>query len=279
MLMNQIKEDWCDVFLHIDKKSSLNPENLLNKLDFKNVYFTKKRHSVNWGSYSTVEAIFELLELVRETSVQKNEKYDRIIFLSGQDFPIANNKNIYSFFENNKDKEFMDLRKIEKKTPFYRRINNVRIYSWLHSENKTKRVLARIVKNIPRRYKQEIDYYYGSGWFNITYSLLEYLLSLNDSENSLLKYFKLASCPDESLFHTLLMDSPFKTNLINDNLRYIIFPEPNVGNPLILKENDFEAIVASGKLFARKFDIQEDGIIIEKLKEMLEISELKTISI
>ena len=103
MLINQLKEDWCDVFLHIDKKSSLDPSSLLNKLASQEIYFTKQRHSVYWGSYSTVEAILELLGLVRDVSVQKKEKYDRIVFLSGQDFPIVSNEHILDFFEKNQD--------------------------------------------------------------------------------------------------------------------------------------------------------------------------------
>ncbi len=97
---------------------------------------------------------------------------------------------------------------------------------------------------------------------------MEYLLLLKENKSKLIDFFKLSFIPDESLIHTILMNSPYKENLINDNLRHYVWKR-DVGSPNVLEEKDFESILASGKLFARKFDIEQDRMIIEKLQEAI----------
>ncbi|MBQ1447153.1 MAG: hypothetical protein IIZ14_07865 [Solobacterium sp.] len=42
------------------------------------------------------------------------------------------------------------------------------------------------------------------------------------------------------------------------------------GLPEVFRDSDFERLTRSGKNFARKFDIQEDPLIICRIKEYIE---------
>jgi hypothetical protein len=58
------------------------------------------------------------------------------------------------------------------------------------------------------------------------------------------------------------MNSPYRDTIVNDDLRYSRWPPLPAPHPVILREDDFERIVASGKLFARKFDpAQSAGLL------------------
>lgn len=71
--------------------------------------------------------------------------------------------------------------------------------------------------------------------------------------------------PDEFLFNSLIMNSPFRSNISEKkNLRYIDWSEGNA-SPKVLKMEDFEKVINSNCFIARKFDENVDKEIIEKI--------------
>ncbi|MNL64977.1 hypothetical protein D3C87_1892530 [compost metagenome] len=60
------------------------------------------------------------------------------------------------------------------------------------------------------------------------------------------------------------MNSPFKAQTVNDNLRYIDWAEGEA-HPNILRYEDLNKIRDSGMMFARKFDIEIDTSILDAL--------------
>jgi len=73
---------------------------------------------------------------------------------------------------------------------------------------------------------------------------------------------------DEFFYATILMNSPYKDSIVNDNLRLIKWAEGSA-NPVILKQKDLNSIVASDKLFARKFDVSIDDGILNQIDALL----------
>jgi Core-2/I-Branching enzyme len=74
--------------------------------------------------------------------------------------------------------------------------------------------------------------------------------------------------PEEIFFQTVLMNSPFKNQIENDNLRYIIWQSPS-RHPEILRKSDFSGCINSKKLFARKFDCTVDEEVLCMLDEAI----------
>ena len=84
---------------------------------------------------------------------------------------------------------------------------------------------------------------------------IKYLLKYIESGvgKKILNNYKRILIPDETFFHTLLMNSEYKDEIINKSLWYIdweIGPE----YPRILRLEDYDKIKKSNKLFARKFN-------------------------
>jgi hypothetical protein len=95
-----------------------------------------------------------------------------------------------------------------------------------------------------------------SRW-TISYDCAGYILAFTKKNQRFIDFFKLCHIPDEMFFHTIIMNSPYKPKVFNDNLRYVDWAEAKP-NPKILTRDDLPKLLASEKLFARKFDTSVD---------------------
>jgi len=64
------------------------------------------------------------------------------------------------------------------------------------------------------------------------------------------------------------MNSPFKNQVVNDNLRCITWTD-GVANPRILTQADFGLLETSPKFFARKFDVTVNEKILDEIDELI----------
>ena len=83
-------------------------------------------------------------------------------------------------------------------------------------------------------------------------------------ERDVERWFKYGIGVDELFVQTIAMQSPYKNKIENDNKRFIDWHR---GQPYTWKSENYEEIINSKKLFARKFSIDEDPKIIEMIKK------------
>ena len=101
--------------------------------------------------------------------------------------------------------------------------------------------------------------YKGSNWFSINHELARYVLS---RKKEIKKRFKNSKCADELFLQTISKNSPFKHNIVPSNLREIDWIR---GAPYTYWKADYSMLLASDKLFARKFSTETDSEIIEMI--------------
>jgi hypothetical protein len=93
------------------------------------------------------------------------------------------------------------------------------------------------------------------------------VINFCDRHISLMKFMETVRFPEEMLFQTLLMNSEFSGDCINDDLRFVKWIHGK-SNPEILDEHHFEEIRNAGsKFFARKFDAERSARLITLLNE------------
>ncbi len=122
-----------------------------------------------------------------------------------------------------------------------------------------------------RKFPEGFPPYAGSQWFSVTKDCAEYILKIHREHPELKKYFKHTLLSDESFFTTILVHSPYKEKMAQSNYRYIRWTGKGARtHPEILTKADLPDLKASQKLFARKFDMQQDGEILNLIdKEIL----------
>jgi hypothetical protein len=89
-----------------------------------------------------------------------------------------------------------------------------------------------------------------------------------DKNKKYIKRYKWTICADE-IFYQTIINQIDGINIINNCLRYIDW-KSGPEHPRILRINDYEKIMESGNLFARKFDETVDNEIIDKIYATIE---------
>ncbi len=89
--------------------------------------------------------------------------------------------------------------------------------------------------------------------------MAKYLISKKDDIKRIFNYTLGA---DEIFLQTVAMESPFYKTIVDDSLREIDWKR---GEPYTYRIDDYDMLMKSSKIFARKFCSEIDDKIIEKI--------------
>lgn len=261
MIKNMMHDDF-DFYIHVDKKYDINPHLFLEALP--NVYFINNRVDVKWAGFNTVIATFECIKEIVSTGIQ----YDFINFLSGQDYPLKSAAYLADFFKENKGKEFLSFRDI--RNDWKEGLIRMERYFLINHDFKGRYTLERLINFImPRRKIPYNMHPYGKSMFwMLSPEIAMYVVNKVESDKKLTNFFYFCWASDEFVFQTILMNSPHKNNIVNNNYRYIDWSEGGA-NPKTLDENDFEQIEKADMLFARKLDIEKSAKLFDMIDNKL----------
>lgn len=258
-----------DIYIHWDKGSGYIDRDSLKKcVKYSNLYFVKPIR-ITWGGYKLVRC--ELLLL--SEAVKGHYCYYHL--LSGIDLPLKTPAQINAFFRENMGKQFI----VSCRTAIEWRDALCRVEYYYFFQDvigrdsnmicnilrKMQDVLLSVQKRLQVNRIKNIDFELraGSQWFSITHNMAEYVLS---QKNCIKKFFKYSFVPDESFLHTLAYMSPYKNDIVNNNLRCIDWER---GKPYVYTAEDYEMLISSDALFARKFSLNTDKIIISKIYDYI----------
>lgn len=263
-----------DFYIHVDKKvKNFDFEKFRIIIKKSKIIFTE-RLDVKWGHSSQINCELILLK----SAIKNNYSYYHL--LSGVDMPIKSKEEIYNFFEKNNGKEFIQFQNKQYNIRFNERFEIYHLFPYF-CRSRYKYILGimeiffielqKILK-VNRIKNQNINFQKGANWFSITDNFVKYVLS---KEEWIQNIFKYTSCCDEIFLQTLIINSKFQENLydkkFDDNhitsvKRYIDW---NRGGPYVFRKEDFNDLINSEALFARKFDLNVDREIVDMIFEKL----------
>ena len=266
-LVNRLNTSNSLFYIHVDAKADVEP--FKNKLlSFDNVVFISKRASVTWGGFNMVRATLNGLQEI----ANKIDSDDYIVLLSGQDYPLKANDIIYNFLLENSGKIFLHWYKL----PYKWLDGEGGLYRFQHywvTDCKAKRLVNRIIKFlnskfIPRKLPYGMKPYAGTQWWTISGACALYIIQFIKQHPFYIWFNMFTSIPDEMFFHNIIMNSKWSTSVINDDLHHIEFPGPKT-----FTIEDINKLCESEDLFARKFDIDVDSAVLDKIdSEFLHIN-------
>lgn len=262
ILLSMLDEGDNDVYLHVDKRS----KSLRQKLDaFKmqkaRLFVLEQPIKVYWGDISQVKVEYLLFE-----TALANGPYAYYHLLSGTDLPIQRQAYIHDFCRQHAGKEFVgfwlsashqrDLnRKVHRYYLFTQHLKDRHTNRFIHSLTSFCRNMVLIVQKATRyRKPSDLEFRKGPNWVSITNDFCVYLI---EHKESVLKHFRFTLCADEIFLQSVLWNSPFRGNIYNledtnkGSMRMIDWER---GNPYVWRNEDFDELVQSDKLFARKFN-------------------------
>ncbi|HMG08736.1 MAG TPA: beta-1,6-N-acetylglucosaminyltransferase [Mucilaginibacter sp.] len=269
-LITNIQGAAVDIYIHNDKKNNINLKLIEGQYEHGKIFVLDDPLIITWGGFNLTRCFIMLMN-----TCLKNGVYDYIFLISGQDFPLANHHQINSFLLKNKGKEFVEYYDIPyagwpnlnggiDRYQYLWPVDDMGLYKAQDFVNYQKK------ENIKRPFPEMLKPYGGSCWFTITYRFMEYICNyLDDHQEYLYEYFNYVLLADEILLQSIMLNSPFKNNIVNNNLRYIDWhsgPE----YPKLLTIADNKEMHKSDCLFARKFDSATDNEIINLLERKLQ---------
>ena len=278
-LVDVLATDSSHVFVHLDRKASFPPAEVLAEVRRPDcVTLVSPQLRVQWGAPSLLHATLLLLR-----TASRSASFDYHHLLTGQCHPTRHPEEILRFFREHRGREFLESFPLpstiwgpegglDRMTYYHfygllnaqKRVGGIRLnHRIIHLLVKLQR-LAGLRRRLPGSFP---DYYGGSAYWSLTGACVEYVLGELRRTPDLEKAFDYTCSAEEILFQTLIMNSPFKEQVSDTNLRYIDWSHRNGSLPANLDETDLEAILSSGALFARKFDPTHSRVLLTRLCE------------
>ena len=257
-LIKRLSTNRADVYIHLDKKSSLSEFKHLLLLP--NVFFINNRTNIGWGNYSMVEGTLKSFTEI----LQSNIKYSHINLLSGHDYLLKSVAELEDFLFANKEHSFLEYLSIYNE--WQESKERITKYSLGDLKIPFKYTLQKWVNQLfpDRTIPNQMEPYGRSQWMTLTPQAIKYVMEYLKKNPNVLRFFKRTWGVDELIFQTILLNSPLKDSIINNNLRFIEF-EKNAVNPRILTQADAKALLDSGKFIARKFSLEQSPEIFQLL--------------
>lgn len=244
----------CEIYIHLDKKQVFSESEIDELRNLEGVRGVLQKYKVNWGSY---EMLLAEIELLRVSYRQGIPCYYHLF--SGLDYPL---KPLWYFLEffNKKarinyiccsDLKIQHLReRLMQYQPYYAFPDR------LHSQKKIDKLvnfqrilgISRRIDNLPEQI------YIGSQWFSITDEAAGMVLSESADNKRFLRRLKNTFAPEEIYINTLVRNLLPPEKVCDTNLRYIRWRCENGNCPANLDLSHLKYCLASGSLFARKFN-------------------------
>jgi len=267
-------------FIHVDKKAHAEIYKRMTEslASCENVHFLE-RHAIYYGDYSHVRAT---LAGIRKLLVFQIP-FDYVILITGQDYPIKSNEQIETCLRDSGQKSYMEYFSLPDGDNWkddnggQDRINYwylhwrgwelplmKRIQSWVSIPDRTWSFLSKVLplqRCLPGKFKG----YGGSAYWCLSRDCTEYVDEFTRRNRSFVKFFEHVGIPGEIFFQTILLNSPLRDRVVNDNLRYIVWS--NSRHPATLGKPDFDLFMDTHNLFARKFDITKDEKVLDMIDQ------------
>lgn len=255
-LIRALDQESSVFFIHIDQKTPIAPfKAAMPRQD--NIVFLPDRVPVAWGQLSIVSATLKLLR----TAINSGRTFTYYTLLSGSDYPIKDRAVIAARFQAS-DRQYI---RIDRKLA-----------------GEPRNAHFRFVKRLPDgKYYGDLTPYHGSMYWSLTADCVHFILEFLDANPGYLDIHQHVFAPDEILFHSLLKHSPFAEAITHDfeqgtctdNLHhgnhYIDWAGRHQREYLTLDERDFEDLLESEALFARKFDEVQSSKLLEMIDQQI----------
>lgn len=269
-LLRLLDDERNDFYIHIDKKVSDFPFERFRTIPAKSAVYFTPRLDVRWADFSLTECQLIMLREARKVG------YRYYHLLSGVDLPLKDNDAIHAFFEQHDGREFVHFCSEEQTEAIRFHVEYYHFRRLMRAPGKLERAAGYALTGasrllyglgLKRKWPVNIRLAYGSNWCSITDELAAYIL---EKEDWVRKHFRLTCISDELYIQTLVENSDFRRRLYHSekddsNLANVRCIDWKRGNPYVFRSGDFDELIASPCLFARKFSGKVDGEIIERI--------------
>lgn len=279
MLLELLDDPRNDIFIHIDKRSGDFPEaELRAAVKYSGLEFIPRKN-VYWADFSQTEVELDLME-----AASRKQTYHYYHLLSGMCLPIKTQDEIHAFFDQ-QDKEFIGMMPDGKEyTKRYANYYHFLLHNPIYRKCKPLKALDRILMylqkavGIDRLRGQNLVIATGWTWFSVTDRHVKHLLDHKDFIN---RVFRHTIASDEMFMGTMVVNFGLEDRVYDitgqNGYDYTIGSKRLIDDsaraPYVWgtrnTEEDFQTLMNSHCMFARKFDERVNLEIIQRIYDTL----------
>ncbi len=279
-LLKCLDDERNDLYVHVDAKAQFDESAFAGVCSRSRLVFIPRR-KVRWGGLSQTRATLALMAAASEMH------HDYYHLLSGVDMPLLSNDQFDAFIQSLGGKllvHYPDVKNflLSAKTHWLFIDSPVADWTWMAKVFKFRGMpWHKIMYGLDRRLTTAVQRFFGVdrtkkipytlatglNWVSLPEDALRHVLAHKDE---FLAFSKHTFASDERLTQTLILNSEFYSRVFfaDENTRTTHTTRYSVwhnGSPVALKSADYDKIVQSGMLFARKFDENIDLDVVERL--------------
>lgn len=279
-LMQFLDSEDSDIYLHVDRKAADYDVSAVRNTCRLSRVILLPRKKLAWSGSSLTKC--EIAMLCKALP----SKYDYYHLISGDDIPLRPLTEIHQYFDAHAGGQFVSINWEATRNPgIYSRIRQFYLFQDLIGRRgaglrallwEFQLILVNVQKKLGvdrcRDFRLRLGK--GSQWFSVTHDFAEYTVKLYDTE--LKRRFAFSKASDELLMQTAILNSEefFPRLSSNGNMRLIDWSRsPDGGSPYTFTSDDYEQMMASGKLWARKVSRDVDSRIIDRIYQTIDPQE------
>ncbi|HZG36016.1 MAG TPA: beta-1,6-N-acetylglucosaminyltransferase [Gaiellaceae bacterium] len=261
-LLRRLADGEARIAVHVDAKT---PEGVYRRMRHEasglaHVHFLP-RHRSFWAGFGHVRTTLKGIE----HHLANPEPFDYAILLTGQDYPLVPPAVIRRRLAEAEGASFLNWFPLP--TERWDANGGLDRFERLHLVS-YKSLHLRLPWR--RRIPGGLRPFGGSAYWCLARPAVEYVADYTRRNPRYVRFFSRVFVPDELFFQTLLLNSPLRESMIDDDLRYLDWQRRPA--PAILRVDDLDTMLASGKLFARKFDESIDSRVLDELDRQLDLA-------
>jgi Core-2/I-Branching enzyme len=298
-LRSQLPES--PIVVHHDVFHGEFPRALLAPID--NVHLLTSGKRIIWGDFSQVDLICWLLTWMRE-----HLEFDWMVLLSAQDYPIKPLADLVDDLGRaGADAVFHATPIGQLPTAKARRTMRRRyLFQYRSPADRARRLPGRVrdvlrwstgslidalnilqplfrINRLPDRIPHRFGWrarttpfgsgrpcWHGSSWFALSRRALEYVLEYTADHPEYVDYYRRTMNPDESMLATLVFNSG-ELRIANRSITYTRWSSSKSGHPDVFCLDDLPDLLAAREYFARKFDIDKDSRVLDRLDDYISV--------
>ena len=213
-----------------------------------------------WGTYGIVQATINCMQ----TLLALGQPFDYAVLLSGQDYPIKTPEAIAAFFAANAGTEFIEAFRLDQPNRWTAQGGAFQAMARVHQYTVTLRSRTLHLK-LPRSFYLGWKPHGGSQWWALSRPAINWIADYLASHAALARYYRHTFIPDESMFQTMLANSPHAAKTNAQALHYMDWQRPNPRFPRTLDDEDFSRLKAAPQLFARKLNEVQSAALLDRI--------------
>jgi hypothetical protein len=224
-----------------------------------------------YGGFSLVRAT-----LVGVDAILREEPLpSHAVVLSGQDYPLRPAAEIEQHFAARPGTSFLEHFRLPVADRWPGENGGLDRIRGYYLERFSYRTRLLRVPFVRRRFPAGLTPYGGSAWTALAANALLEIDRFAKENRRVLDFFRHVNIPDEIVVPTILMNSPIRDSVLNEEIHYVRWP--GGAHPATFTRHDLDRLMASGKLFARKFDLHADEQVLDLLdREALRLESAPT---